>query len=163
MAATRSLFRRALRVAAACVPEQQGFAFTYIRERFRDPSVVPGSHAHAERVRDGTDEVERMVVALRAKDRLSEAAVSRLMGIQPPSMSTISASSDPSLPSTRSDEAAVAEWLKSLDLDAHVEAFAKARVDGRFLLSLDDDDLQELGVQSRLQRKLILTRLSSVR
>ena len=163
MAATRSLYRRALRVAAACVPEQQGFAFTYIRERFRDPSVVPGSHAHAERVRDGTDEVERMVVALRAKDRLSEAAVSRLMGIQPPSMSTISASSDPSLPSTRSDEAAVAEWLKSLDLDAHVEAFAKARVDGRLLLSLDDDDLQELGVQSRLQRKLILTRLSSVR
>ena len=133
------------------------------RERFRDPSVVPGSHAHAERVRDGTDEVERMVVALRAKDRLSEAAVSRLMGIQPPSMSTISASSLQSLPSTRSDEAAVAEWLKSLDLDAHVEAFAKARVDGRFLLSLDDDDLQELGVQSRLQRKLILTRLSSVR
>ena len=56
------------------------------------------------------------------------------------------------------DEQDVGAWLNSLGLGDHAPAFANSRVNGRLLLSLDDEDLQELGVASRLQRKLILTR-----
>ena len=46
----------------------------------------------------------------------------------------------------------MSEWLRDLGLDVHVSAFADARVDGRLLLKLN---LLELGVTSKLQRKLI--------
>ena len=59
-------------------------------------------------------------------------------------------------------ENAVSEWLRDLGLDVHVSAFADARVDGRLLLKLDDEDLLELGVTSKLQRKLILSRCEAL-
>ena len=62
----------------------------------------------------------------------------------------------------RWDERDVAAWLTDLGLSVHAPAFADSRVNGRLLLSLDDEDLQELGVASRLQRKLILTRCEAI-
>ena len=53
--------------------------------------------------------------------------------------------------------------IRDLGLDVHVSAFADARVDGRLLLKLDDEDLLELGVTSKLQRKLILSRCEALR
>ena len=45
------------------------------------------------------------------------------------------------------DEQDVGAWLNSLGLGDHAPAFANSRVNGRLLLSLDDEDLQaELGV-----------------
>ena len=60
-------------------------------------------------------------------------------------------------------ENAVSEWLRDLGLDVHVSALADARVDGRLLLKLDDEDLVELGITSKLQRKLILSRCEALR
>ena len=54
----------------------------------------------------------------------------------------------------------MSEWLRDLGLDVHVSAFADARVDGRLLLKLN---LLELGVTSKLQRKLILSRCEALR
>eukprot|EP00900_Chrysochromulina_parva_P013664 jgi/Chrpa1/22299/Chrysochromulina_OHIO_Genome00027878-RA len=60
-------------------------------------------------------------------------------------------------------ENVVSEWLRDIGLDVHVSAFADARIDGRLLLKLDDEDLLELGVTSKLQRKLILSRCEALR
>ena len=46
-----SLYRRALRVARSCIPEQRSFALAYVRETFRDNSIEPGSHRFSERIR----------------------------------------------------------------------------------------------------------------
>ena len=54
----------------------------------------------------------------------------------------------------------MSEWLRDLGLDVHVSAFADARVDGHLLLKLN---LLELGVTSKLQRKLILSRCEALR
>jgi hypothetical protein len=218
MAAVRSLYRRALRVAAACVPEQRSFAFTYVRGRFRDAAALqPGTHKYSERLSDGRDEVDRMVRLLNRQKRLSDESAARLLAAEPsraeqrdavssvrqaastsstcmdaidheaqapipPSHGAVSSvrqvastsstcmdaidheAQAPITPSQpiRWDERDVAAWLTDLGLSVHAPAFADSRVNGRLLLSLDDEDLQELGVASRLQRKLILTRCEAI-
>lgn len=180
MSSVRSLYRRALRVAAACVPEHRSFAFTYTRGRFRDAAALPpGSHAYSERLSDGRDEVNRMVRLLRSQKRLSDESAARLLATEHraaaharhvPAAATMkrahgadrdAAPRRSSVPPSQPigwDEQDVGAWLNSLGLGDHAPAFANSRVNGRLLLSLDDEDLQELGVASRLQRKLILTR-----
>ena len=62
------------------------------------------------------------------------------------------------------DENAVGAWLQELGLGQHAPAFARCRVDGRLLLQLDDEDLSaELGVESRLERKRVLTQIERLR
>ena len=60
------------------------------------------------------------------------------------------------------DKDAVGEWLKGLDLEQHIDAFAAAHVDGRLLLRLDDADLLELSVNSRLERKRLLLEIERI-
>ena len=126
--------------------------------------VDRGTHKFNEKVRDGSEELERFVRMLSTKGRLTDAMASQLL-CGPTSATTIMvASQEPVVASGQSrrvfgwDESAVSSWLEALGLGAHVGAFTSARVDGRLLLELDDEDLLELGVTSRLQRKLVLTR-----
>ncbi|KAG8458258.1 hypothetical protein KFE25_001550 [Diacronema lutheri] len=61
------------------------------------------------------------------------------------------------------DSAAVGHWLETVGLGKHRQAFNARGVRGRLLLELDDEDLQELHVGSRLERKRILTEISALR
>lgn len=144
-----------MRVAAACIPEQRSFSITYVRTRFRDsPFVEPGSHSFKELMRDGNDECNRMVAALVSKGLLDRSTAAYLTRASP-----FEASARHELRGILSwDETEVCHWLQSLGLAQHMSAFAESRVNGRLLLRLDDEDLQELHVSSRLQRKLILSR-----
>ena len=151
-----SLYRRCMRVAAACVPEQRSFSLTYVRTRFRDhPFVEPGSHMFEELMRDGNEECNRMAAALLSKGLLDHSTADSLTRESPFQIAVRRATSE-CLSSW--DEADVCHWLQSLGLEQHRSAFMENRVNGRLLLRLDHEDLEELNVSSRLQRKLILTR-----
>lgn len=182
-----ALYRRSLRAAEHSIPEMRGGMLTWVRSRFRDGDINKHTSAmadkHAELMREGWEELERFVRVLRVKDRLTEeranwlcspAILAEPTAATPTPVPTAAASTSAEqqlpLPSAAArelktwSESAVGEWLRSLGLsDALVAAFATARVDGRFLLELDDDDLLELGMTSRLQRKLVLSRREGLR
>lgn len=50
----------------------------------------------------------------------------------------------------------VGDFLRSIGLPQYVETFVSNGIDGETLLSLDDNDLKELEVEKRFQRKKIL-------
>ena len=170
----RSLYRRSMRVAQACVPDQRSFALTYVRMKFREPGAAePGTHAYSEKLANGQEELGRMVSMLRAKDRLSDGTAAALLSPTSPAPSRLRKPESQQVGATLSNrnsliadgdvlrewtESDVAAWLTRLGLSEHAPAFARSRVDGRLLTMLDDEDLLELGVSSRLQRKLILSR-----
>jgi len=56
----------------------------------------------------------------------------------------------------------VSEWLKGLKLDEFVKPLQKEQVDGRTLLTLEDEDLEETGA-SRLRRKKLLANIDKLR
>lgn len=162
-----ALYRRCLRVAQCCIPEQRTNMGVYVRDRFRDPAV---SHLRAHRdpeliarhLKDGNEECDRMVELLGKTKRLDAAGVQRMLlqvvPAQPHAQPTQVA---PVAGLMR--EADVATWLTELGLQEHVAAFQRARVDGELLLALDGDDLLELGVESRVTRKRLLLRVEALR
>lgn len=48
------------------------------------------------------------------------------------------------------------EWLQSIGMGSYSSAFQAQQVDGALLLNLDDEMLQELGMDSKLQRTRLL-------
>merc|ERR1719354_896221 len=46
----------------------------------------------------------------------------------------------------------VAAWLKSIKLGVYADAFFSEEIDGEFLVFLDDEMLQELGITKKLHR-----------
>ena len=169
MAAVRSLFRRALRVAGCCVEEHRAWAGSYVRMRFRDDAVARGGGtvATARQLREGEDELQRMVRMLQHAGRLGDAvryepdaARASAYGSTPASQAAARGTAPP----REWDEATVGEWLESIGLGQHAPAFARRRVDGRLLLLIDDEDLaSELGVASRLERKRVLSKVEELR
>jgi hypothetical protein len=166
-AAVRQLYRRAIRAAQASVPEQRAFSVTYVRSRFYERQVDSNGNKLAEVLTEGWDELERFVSMLSLKGRVTDDGAARLV-----SRSAVKTPGPPAADAREArgalladtwNESAVSEWLRDLGLDVHVSAFADARVDGRLLLKLDDEDLLELGVTSKLQRKLILSRCEAFR
>ena len=166
-AAVRQLYRRAIRAAQASVPEQRAFSVTYVRSRFYERQVDSNGNKLAEVLTEGWDELERFVSMLSLKGRVTDDGAARLVSRTavktpgPPAADAREARG--ALLADTWNENAVSEWLRDLGLDVHVSAFADARVDGRLLLKLDDEDLLELGVTSKLQRKLILSRCEALR
>lgn len=170
----KSLYRRSLRAAAKSVDSQRAWALQYVQMRFRDDALVRGGgpQTFAIRLREAEDELLRFVHTLQIKDRLSSAEALKLTGLQHGHGSTpepdvrehnTDAASQKDSAATW-DEDAVGAWLQQLGLGEHAPAFARCRVDGRLLLRLDDQDLEEeLGVSSRLQRKRILAQLETLR
>jgi hypothetical protein len=54
----------------------------------------------------------------------------------------------------------VGDWLDFIGLGLHTELFTQNEIDGRLLLKLTTDDLQqELGVKSALQAKKIVSKI----
>ncbi|EDQ88398.1 uncharacterized protein MONBRDRAFT_32932 [Monosiga brevicollis MX1] len=53
----------------------------------------------------------------------------------------------------------VGQWLQSIELQALKPAFLKNRVDGQLLMELDDEMLQELGLNSKLLRRRLLLKI----
>ena len=168
-AAVRQLYRRAIRAAQASVPEQRAFSVTYVRSRFYERQVDSNGNKLAEVLTEGWDELERFVSMLSLKGRVTDDGAARLVSrsaVKTPGQTPEHLLQTVPAADARADtwnENAVSEWLRDLGLDVHVSAFADARVDGRLLLKLDDEDLLELGVTSKLQRKLILSRCEAFR
>ena len=158
-AAVRQLYRRAIRAAQASVPEQRAFSVTYVRSRFYEKHVDSNGNKLAEVLTEGWDELERFVTMLSLKRRVTDDGAARLVSR---SAADAREARGPR-PADTWNENAVSEWLRDLGLDVHVSALADARVDGRLLLKLDDEDLVELGITSKLQRKLILSRCEALR
>jgi hypothetical protein len=157
----------AIRAAQASVPEQRAFSVTYVRSRFYERQVDSNGNKLAEVLTEGWDELERFVSMLSLKGRVTDDGAARLV-----SRSAVKTPGPPAADAREAqgalladtwNENAVSEWLRDLGLDVHVSAFADARIDGRLLLKLDDEDLLELGVTSKLQRKLILSRCEALR
>jgi hypothetical protein len=168
-AAVRQIYRRAIRAAQASVPEQRAFSVTYVRSRFYERQVESDGNKLAEVLTEGWDELERFVSMLSLKGRVTDDGAARLVSrsaVKTPGQTPEHLLQTVPAADARADtwnENAVSEWLRDLGLDVHVSAFADARVDGRLLLKLDDEDLLELGVTSKLQRKLILSRCEAFR
>ena len=166
-AAVRQLYRRAIRAAQASVPEQRAFSVTYVRSRFYEKHVDSNGNKLAEVLTEGWDELERFVTMLSLKRRVTDDGAARLVSRSavktpvPPAADAREARGP--RPADTWNENAVSEWLRDLGLDVHVSALADARVDGRLLLKLDDEDLVEFGITSKLQRKLILSRCEALR
>ena len=57
----------------------------------------------------------------------------------------------------------VAGWLEDVGLPQYQDAFLSARVDGRLLDAVTEDELQQLGVSSQLHRLSIHTGISVLR
>ena len=105
-----------------------------------------------------------MVKLLHSKELIDKDTAARLMSSYVPPSPSISTTARIIHQNAVSwDEAGVVEWLEKLGLSHHGSSFVHHHVDGRLLLELDDEDLQELGVTSQLQRKLILTRREALR
>ena len=153
MAAARSLFRRSMRAAQACVDEHRAWAVSYVRLKFRDDARVRGSDTMLKRLlADGEEELTRMTGYLEASGRLKKAPLASRTVVP-----------DSPVPKRWSVEE-VGDWLSSLGLAEHASAFARERIDGQMLMEIDDEDLHaELGVSSRLQRKRILAGVASLR
>ena len=68
------------------------------------------------------------------------------------------------LPCEAWDEGQVLRWLREdVSLPQLEPAFAQWRVDGPLLLELDTTDLEEMGVDSRLQRKRVMNKIDQLR
>jgi len=68
------------------------------------------------------------------------------------------------LPCEAWDEGQVLRWLREdVSLPQLEPAFAQWRVDGPLLLELDATDLEEMGVDSRLQRKRVMSKIDQLR
>ena len=170
--AIRSLYRRSLRAAQACIDDQRSFGIAWVRSRFENSSATPGSHQFQEKLNDGESELKRFVIALQAKQRLGDESARRLLdegsttiSQQPSDLPSpyTDAGIAPSSPATDWGSTDVGAWLGSLGLHEHIRAFAANHVDGRLLLRLGCQDFSELGVSSRLQRKLLLSRCDALR
>ena len=180
MAAVRSLYRRALRVADLCTEEHRAWASSYVRMRFRDDALARGGGANtmARRLTEAEDELLRMIKTLQHAGRIDSQDAERILQSQEPSGESAEKKSAPSgtarepyLPASASttppydwDLNAVGAWLQGLGLGHVAPAFARCHVDGALLLRLDDEDLaDDLGVASRLERKRILLELERLR
>jgi hypothetical protein len=143
----RSLYRRGLRVAGACVPDQRAWTLEYVRIKFRDPSTP---HTLAARLRDGEEEIQKMQSLLERVGRWP--LPKRLVHSPAPPCASTAVTPD----GWRVDD--VQTWLRKIDApDDVVDAFASQRVDGSLLREVDETDLRdELRASSRLLRKRIL-------
>ena len=56
----------------------------------------------------------------------------------------------------------VAEWLRGLGLESHVEAFAENAIDAEALVLLSDEDLKELGVAALGHRRKLLAAIAEL-
>ena len=177
MAATRSLYRRALRVASLCVDEHRDWMASYVKLRFRDDALARGGGAAAveRRLNEAEEELQRMVHTLERAGRLQgpEAASMAARSVQSPQSPAIEPTPQGgqglqhkavSPPYYEWDENAVGAWLQEIGLGHLAPSFAQCRVDGRLLLRLDEDDLAEdLGVTKRFERKRVLTQIEKLR
>ena len=157
----RSLYRRALRATAYCADGQRDWTASYVRMRFRESA--PGQRKIAEE----EEELAGFVAKLLGTGRLQPVEARRLQpgAPPPPPPPPPPPREQQPAPAARAwDEDDVGAWLRERGLEQHVQTFARNRVDGRVLLSLDDADLaDELGVASRLERKRLLAGLERLR
>ena len=164
----RSLYRRSLRAAAFSIDSQVDIMLSYIRIRFRENSASASRRDALPMVlREAEAELQDYVRLLCGTGRISTDAVVRLRepdSYEPSPAATSSKNeAKPAAAASNSwDKDAVGEWLKGLDLEQHIDAFAAAHVDGPLLLRLDDADLLELSVTSRLERKRLLLEIERI-
>ncbi len=57
----------------------------------------------------------------------------------------------------------VVEFLKQHELDNFIDLFRKEKINGKRLLKLTDEDLIELGVSRKFDRKNILEEIDEIR
>lgn len=156
-----SLLRRCLRAARKCPTfNDRELMRVYSLNRFRD-AIHERDPARVRRLMaDGAEEVERMESLQRAiAERASGAAAEKASAHHVPAEAPATFCS-PDVQSWGVE--AVGDWLGRVGLGSQRPAFEARGVRGRLLLELDDEDLQELGVGSRLERKRILAEVRAL-
>jgi hypothetical protein len=167
--AVRGVYRRCLRASAFCVPSHRATTAQYVRQRFRD--ALP-QHNLTTQLQEAEAELQKMLTMLQQQGRVSADAAMKLRADYVPALhQAVSPSKGSVQQAGHAADAAVAawdadavgEWLTHHGFERHAPAFCDARVDGRLLVLLDDADLLELGVSSRVERKRILLECDALR
>lgn len=156
-----ALARRCLRAARRCPTfANRELMRVYSLNRFRD-ALRERDPARVRRLMsDGLEEVARfeaLQAAIAARTSAPHAPPA-----MPPAASR-SASSNGSPAPASWDAGTVGDWLDRAGLGTHRQAFAARGVRGPLLLELDDEDLQELQIASRLERKRLLAEIRALR
>lgn len=129
---------------------------SYIRQRFRHEVPL---RTLGVRLTEGEEELQRMLNMLVAKAHLTADQADRLRHVVGSTDHATAVA--PKKNYWNCNE--VGAWLSGLGLAHHALAFEKLRVDGRLLSRIDDEDLRELGVESRIERKRLLMELESLK
>jgi hypothetical protein len=56
----------------------------------------------------------------------------------------------------------VSKWLRSIEMDNHIDSFAKNKIDGQCLKLMDDESLRGLGVSLPVHRTKLLQQVIQV-
>jgi|EP01047_Picozoa_sp_COSAG01_P041448 hypothetical protein len=155
----------------------------YVRHSFRGGASLTDSRYIRAKIEDAQSQLDRMEELHNAREQREGGAVStgrsssRELPIQdhhnpaPPADTELAPNQRPGRGAQQSvaepacwSASRVAHWLASetVGLGKHAGRFETFGVDGALLAVLDDEDLQELEVTSRLERKKLLIQISKL-